>query len=190
MLNAADRDRLKRELAAARARTDELFALVRPEAVYHRPIPERHRIVFYLGHLETFDWNMICVSVFGMEPFRKDFDHLFAFGIDPTGGNLPQDQPRDWPRLSEISDYNSRVRDAVDRCLNQASYEHRFRVGIEHRLMHAETLAYMLHRLAPALLYPYDQPPQFQAEPVKHRVVEIPSGIATLGISKNSGQFG
>jgi hypothetical protein len=46
---------LLRRLAEARARSDELFEIVHPAALYDRPIPERHRIVFYLGHLETFD---------------------------------------------------------------------------------------------------------------------------------------
>src|SRR5579871_6463967 len=46
-------------LSAAREQTDELFRLIRPNSLYERPIPERHRIVFYLGHLEAFDWNLI-----------------------------------------------------------------------------------------------------------------------------------
>ena len=41
---------LSRSLALAREQTDELFRLVRPDALYERPIPERHRIIFYLGH--------------------------------------------------------------------------------------------------------------------------------------------
>ena len=48
---------LQGRLNAARARGDELFQIVRPEAIYDRPLPERHRIIFYLGHLEAFDWN-------------------------------------------------------------------------------------------------------------------------------------
>ena len=32
-------------LAAARAQTDALFQLVRPDSFYQRPIPERHRMV-------------------------------------------------------------------------------------------------------------------------------------------------
>ncbi len=39
------------ELWEARAQTDRLFEIVRPEALYERPIAERHRIIFYLGHL-------------------------------------------------------------------------------------------------------------------------------------------
>ena len=43
----------------ARAQSDRLFAMLRPDAFYDRPIPERHRIIFYLGHLEAFDWNLL-----------------------------------------------------------------------------------------------------------------------------------
>jgi len=45
-------------LLDARLETDALFEMIRPEAMYDRPIPERHRIVFYVGHLEAFDWNL------------------------------------------------------------------------------------------------------------------------------------
>ena len=38
-------------LQDARKETDKLFDLVRPEFLYERPIAERHRIVFYIGHL-------------------------------------------------------------------------------------------------------------------------------------------
>src|SRR5215475_3459308 len=137
--------RLLSNLRNARTVTDDLFRLVRPEALYDRPIPERHRIVFYLGHLEAFDWNMICTSLFEMKSTRPELDNLFAFGIDPTNGHLPDDQPEDWPRAPEIQQYNARIRKAVDDCLERAHEQHRFEVAIEHRLMHAETLSYMLH---------------------------------------------
>jgi len=143
--------RLKRDLLShfekARFRTDELFQTVRSHALYERPIVERHRIVFYLGHLEAFDWNLICAGRFGMKSFHPEFDRLFAFGIDPINGNLPDDQPADWPGEAEIHAYNRRVRNAVDQCLDRASDDQFFWVAIEHRLMHAETLAFMLHWL-------------------------------------------
>src|SRR5438270_8490257 len=84
-------------MAEARARTDELFSLLKPEALYDRPIPERHRIVFYIGHLEAFDWNLLRDRLFSIAPFNPVFDRLFAFGIDPVDGGLPSDQPQDWP---------------------------------------------------------------------------------------------
>ena len=85
------------QLSEARFRTDDLFQLIRPEALYERPISERHRIVFYLGHMEAFDWNLICAGPFEMTSFNSEFDRLFAFGIDPTHGDLPDDEPGDWP---------------------------------------------------------------------------------------------
>ncbi len=46
-------------MSDARRRSDALFSLVRPGSLYERPIPERHRIIFYVGHLEAFDWNLL-----------------------------------------------------------------------------------------------------------------------------------
>src|SRR5688572_17533512 len=83
-------------LAEARARTDDLFAIVRQEALYDRPISQRHRVIFYIGHLETFDWNLLGRRFFDLPSFAPGLDKLFAFGIDPLGGGLPADQPQDW----------------------------------------------------------------------------------------------
>ena len=44
------RHNLSARLADARKRSDELFAIVRSESMYDRPIAERHRIIFYVGH--------------------------------------------------------------------------------------------------------------------------------------------
>src|SRR5262244_4342707 len=101
---------LLQRLTAARSRTDDLFEIVRPEALYDRPIPERHRIVFYIGHLEAFDWNLLHENVFGLESFHPEFDRLFAFGIDPLGGGLPADEPSDWPSLDRVHGYVRRIR--------------------------------------------------------------------------------
>ena len=52
-------------LARARTATDALFGMVRPEAFYDRPVSERHRTIFYFGHLEAFDWNLLGESWVG-----------------------------------------------------------------------------------------------------------------------------
>jgi gamma-glutamyl hercynylcysteine S-oxide synthase len=87
-----NRDQLWLRLAESRSMTDDLFRIVRRDALYDRPIPERHRIVFYIGHLEAFDWNLIAGQALGLGPAHKEFDRLFAFGIDPVDGGLPTDQ--------------------------------------------------------------------------------------------------
>ena len=100
---------LAQMLTHARAGTDTLFGLVRPEAFYERPIPERHRIIFYFGHLEAFDWNLVS-QVAAVPSFSPEFDQLFAFGIDPKPGQTPQDKRSDWPEIAEVQQYNLRVR--------------------------------------------------------------------------------
>lgn len=183
-----------------RERTDELFRLLRPDAYYDRPIPERHRNIFYLGHLEAFDWNLLSERALELKSFHPDFDKLFAFGIDPVGGGLPSDQPKDWPAINEIQHYNLRVRETLDQTLKKTDLSAAvpeastplatlLNVAIEHRLMHAETLAYMLHRLPPDRKIAPQLSGAPATRPVEHRMVEIPAGGATLGLRRN-GDFG
>jgi iron(II)-dependent oxidoreductase len=178
---------LLRKIESARARTDELFQLLRPEALYSRPIAERHRLIFYLGHLEAFDWNQICRQALGIPSFHPEFDRLFEFGIDPPIGKAPQDQPSDWPSELEVRAYSRRTRAVVDEVLEQAP-DQIVQVALEHRLMHAETLAYLLHNL------PYHQKIPVPVDPIHitgqppGALIEIPSGQATLG--QKAGEFG
>ncbi len=183
-------------LAEARAQTDELFRIVKPEAMHDRPVPERHRVIFYLGHLEAFDWNLLGRNLFDLPSVSTSFDKLFAFGIDPVDGGLPSDQPSDWPARGEIEQYNARVRAKLDARIQTTSFHDPavpllrngflLHVAIEHRLMHAETLAYMLHQLSldrklpPASL---QIPPAALSNPEDPvaRMVQIPAGRATLG---------
>jgi len=183
-------------LAEARALTDELFAVVRPEAFYDRPIPERHRIIFYLGHLEAFDWNLLGRDVFGQASLHPAFDRLFAFGIDPLDGQLPSDTPSDWPMRAEVERHNQRLRQTLDALLEAASLNGSapplvqdgflLHLVIEHRLMHAETLAYMLHQLPLERKSARANPPSPATPPATPRMVEIPAGRATLGLPRRA----
>jgi iron(II)-dependent oxidoreductase len=188
------REALAPRLDEARARTDDLFAMLRPDALYERPIPERHRLVFYLGHVEAFDGNLIR-QAYGLEPVQPEFDKLFAFGIDPTDGGLPNEAASEWPRPEPIRDYNARVREAVDTCLSgrraiRPEFDEAtiFNMAIEHRLMHAETLSYLLHQL------PFDMkrgapdaPPPGGDATRAGATASIPAGTATLGRSRARG---
>src|SRR5207302_1534302 len=63
-------------------------------------------------------------------------------------------------------------------------------VAIEHRLMHAETLAYMLHQLPLDRKIPQKESPNIVTPPVAHRSIDIPAGSVTLGLPRDSGLFG
>jgi len=183
-LNAAD---FLAEYRAACAQTDQLFAAVHPDFLTSRPVPERHRLLFYIGHLEAFDWNLLAARAFAQTPFNPAFDHLFAFGIDPVGGGLPTDVPEDWPSMDVIRQYRDTVRERIETAIAHVDFSqsvHRLAedgihqetsagdvdahardvekapvedgevsiatlclVALEHRQMHAETLAYLIHQM-------------------------------------------
>jgi hypothetical protein len=173
----------------ARRQTDLLFSLLKPGALHERPIPERHRLIFYLGHLEAFDWNQIAVAGLGEKRFHAGFDHLFEAGIDPDASHLPLDKPSDWPQEAEVCAYNQQVRRRIDELLQKAP-EQIVDIALEHRLMHAETLAYLLQNLA----YEYKVAPPRSAlddtddiTEATHTPVEIPGGLATLGRDAEEG---
>lgn len=179
-------------LDRARAQTDKLFDLVKPDSLYDRPIAERHRIVFYIGHLEAFDGNLLRPRVSHLKPSDESLDRLFAFGIDPVDGGLPSDRPSDWPALEHVRRYSARSREGLDAVLEGSGdvSESLLNTAIEHRLMHAETLAYMLHRLP--LEKKIRQTQAAVAERVQPRpeAIEIPEGCTTLGLSRDDKDFG
>ncbi len=188
-------------ISDARRQSDALFSLVRAGSLYERPIPERHRIIFYIGHLEAFDWNLLNNAVFGLKSPHPEFDRLFAFGIDPVGGGLPTDLPSDWPSLDAVRGYVSSVRGALDKNLAQIGSEPSqtrdgfplntlLNVAVEHRLMHAETLAYMLHQLPLDLKIAQLDAPLLAGPPVACQVVVVPAGRIALGLDRNSETFG
>ena len=197
----AVRQGLAERMCDARRRSDALFGLVRPDSLYERPIPERHRIIFYVGHLEAFDCNLLHETIFGLKSFHPEFDRLFAFGIDPVGGGLPSDQPSDWPSVDAVHDYVTRIRSALDEKLADGALEYAhtrdgfsmntlLNVAVEHRLMHVETLAYMLHQLAIDKKVREAEPQNLSNTPVVHRMVEVPAGVATLGLQRSAENFG
>jgi len=170
----------------AREQTDKLFSVVREGFLYERPIPERHRLIFYLGHVDAFDWNQIGRFHLGARSFHPTFDRLFEAGIDPECGTAATDAPSDWPRLEEVRAYCDKARARVDELLCHASCE-QIHMAIEHRFMHAETLAYLLHSM------PYSQKcaPGIGGAPETDGSgpdrVAIPAGEVTLGMNREDG---
>jgi formylglycine-generating enzyme required for sulfatase activity len=177
---------MRKELSAARDCMDHIFSLFTKEALYERPIPERHRVIFYVGHVDAFDWNQICRWTLGQSSFHPTFDTLFEAGIDPEIGSQQDDVPSDWPSLEEIRRYISKTREAVDRALEEAP-EPIIRMAIEHRWMHAETTAYILHHapIEGKIRPSYPSPPE--SPPPSHMFIDVPKGKVTLGRGEGFG---
>ncbi len=189
------RQTLAQALEEGRRLSDAAFASLRPRAFTVRPIAERHRLIFYRGHLEAFDWNLLCRDALKRPSRRADWEKLFAFGIDPVDGALPHDEPTDWPTPEALGPWLKTLRADVDAALATAPLEGwlqggwAFTAAIEHRLMHVETLAYLFHRLDDE----HKQPaPEAAAAPTGRLVDEwrhVPAGPAQLGLSRATAPY-
>ncbi len=179
------------ELLLAREKSDRLFEILLPQFLYDRPIAERHRVVFYVGHLDAFDFIQICREGLGVPSREPKLDALFQAGIDPDSGHLPTDVPSDWPALDRIKAYVHQTRETVDRFLEEAPAD-AVHMALEHRLMHLETLAYMFHN------FPHEmktRPPLSEsitgssANPGNNEWLTVEGGEAILG-KAHDGTFG
>lgn len=168
------------ELQRARAHTDSMFELVARETLYERPIPARHRLIFYVGHLEAFDWNQLARGILGKASFEPTFDTLFEAGIDPPPGQAPQDTAADWPKLDAVLTYVGRVRSEVDQIWHQVPPDMQQMV-LEHRWMHAETISYLLSQLDPVLKRGAARTTPLAAPAPINQFIPIPAGMAQLG---------
>ena len=182
--------KLHQDLRAARAESDRFFSILTDDALYARPIAERHRVIFYVGHLDGFDSIQICREALGLTLPDPELDSLFQAGIDPDSAHLPADQPTDWPTLGQVRAYASRCRQLVDEHIEHAP-EPVVLMALEHRLMHLETLAYMFHNFDYSLkhceLFP-QQHSTLETTPLNNWC-EIPEGEAVLGKPRD-GSFG
>ncbi|MEO8671574.1 MAG: SUMF1/EgtB/PvdO family nonheme iron enzyme [Tahibacter sp.] len=187
---------LRDELRYARCRSDAMFAAVGEARMLERAIPDRHRFLFYRGHLEAFDKNLLRwhASIGHEHPL----DRLFAFGIDPDGEALPSDNVEDWPVLGEVNAYAMHRRAEVDGLLADdptideiAAQSGTMRsdllnIAIEHRLMHVETLAYMLAQASAGIVIPGATS---ATNPGQSLMLPIPPGKVTLGADSSNSNF-
>ena len=178
-------------IQSVRKQSDLLFEILKTEALYDRPIAERHRVIFYVGHLDGFDAIQISREGAGKKSPDPALDALFQAGIDPDSAHLPSDTPADWPSLDQVHKYVQRCRERVDEALDRCP-EDVVLMALEHRQMHLETLAYMFHNFAYGLKnIPGESPRTAQTNnaPPSNEWLPIPAGEAVLGVP-DDGRFG
>jgi gamma-glutamyl hercynylcysteine S-oxide synthase len=178
---------------SARARTREIFDIVKPDSFYERPIPLRNPIVFYEGHLPGFSVNTLVKQALGREGVDAELETLFARGIDPGSQAEVRDPREGWPEAEQVRAFANAcdvlVEDAI--ATGDLEDEKLLRGGeavftvLEHELMHQETLLYMLHN------FPFEKKqrktspaPSSTPNAARRGVVKIPPGVATLGAAR------
>lgn len=198
-----DRRQVIEAYRANRRRTQALFEMLAPEAYYERPIPLRHPVVFYEGHIPAFAVNVLLKKGLGQAGIDSGLEALFARGIDPA--DLTAAAASDveaWPSRSAVSRFVRQADEAILTALANGGIESGrndvLRRGqgvftiLEHEAMHQETLLYMLRRLAPEMKKrPQGYAPDGAAAPApEQRQVFVPAGRAALGARLEAVPFG
>jgi formylglycine-generating enzyme required for sulfatase activity len=184
-----------------RIRSRYLFDRVRPEAYEMRPVPLRHPTVFYEGHLPAFSFNKLAYEAYGRAPIDLALQQLFERGIDPgDAASAAAAQRPKWPTRPEVWEFAAKCDAVVEDILRNEPLDrkgdtrtergHAAWTILEHEPMHHETFSYILHRMPFAnKVRPDDYVrPSDAAHPPLARV-EVPSGVATLGVARDAVVF-
>ncbi|KAI8712430.1 hypothetical protein NCS52_01341200 [Fusarium sp. LHS14.1] len=119
-----------------------------------QPIPLRNPLLFYLGHIPTFE-DIHLTRATNRTPTEPTYYHkIFERGIDPDVDDPSKchdhsELPDIFPPLSEILEYRERVKSRIkhlyetgqaysNRCVGRALW-----IGFEHEGLHAETFLFM-----------------------------------------------
>ena len=175
-----------------RRRTRQIFDLIAPEAFDMRPIPLRHPLRFYEGHLASFNFGMLLQSGFVKNDPQPELTKLFARGIDPLGTSAADKLTiRQWPERARVADYIAGVDNEMTRAFEGEIDPIYLHTAVEHEEMHQETLMYLIHRV------PYElkrKPANVRSERGKNLSsaswIQIEAGIAELGADPNEVPFG
>ncbi len=181
--------------AENRRRSERIFDLVVPQAHLSRPIPLRHPIVFYEGHLPAFSYITLVRKALGGPPIDAGLERLFQRGIDPADtAGAQRSQPAAWPPRDRIRGAAAHWDAAVTQALATAPPEaiaQAVHTILEHEHMHQETLLYILHQLpVDQLRRPAGYEPRFEGSRPRQYRVKIPAGRATLGADRDGIEFG
>jgi ergothioneine biosynthesis protein EgtB len=196
-----DRQALVAWYRKTRSRTTALFDLLAPEAYYARPIPLRHPIVFYEGHLPAFSLNTLVKRALGRSGVDERLERLFARGIDPEERGHGERSSIAWPERPDVLAFvraaDALVLDALEHAdLDRPGHplldrsEAVFAI-LEHEAMHQETLLYMWRQL----------PHELKRRPADYQIainerqracdrVDVTAGPAVLGAERNGMPFG
>jgi iron(II)-dependent oxidoreductase len=131
-----------------RERTRQIFGLIEPEAFDMRPIPLRHPIRFYEGHLASFNFGMLLQGGFVKNDPQPELTTLFARGIDPLDTSAADKLTiQRWPDRAVVADYIARVEGDMSRAFEADIDPIYLHTAVEHEEMHQETLMYLIHQL-------------------------------------------
>ncbi|HLW37051.1 MAG TPA: SUMF1/EgtB/PvdO family nonheme iron enzyme [Candidatus Eremiobacteraceae bacterium] len=173
-----------------RERSLQLFDMIDPDAYYSKPIPLRHPIVFYEGHLPAFSFITLARNALGRPSIDAQLEKLFQRGIDPADEKAAAAHAvAAWPSRQEVRAFGRACDEAIVLAMLEMRGAHSGDLPVqaaytilEHEQMHHETLLYIYHQLPYHLKHrPANGAPPPDATPPQYARAKVPAGSATLG---------
>ena len=187
-------DHIRTRFQFNRKRSKLLFSLLFDEGFDCRPIPLRHPIRFYEGHLTAFNANVLWEAGMLSRRPAPELGELFSRGIDPEGvAEAEGAAVTNWPPRDAVAAYCDEVDALMEAALSSGAWCDRLLTCIEHEEMHQETLIYLIHRLPAALKRPPPDyaPPDFSSASTRPSTwVEVEAGSVQLGARVGEYPFG
>ncbi|KAL8695927.1 MAG: hypothetical protein Q9224_003069 [Gallowayella concinna] len=173
--------------------------MIPKDQLLSKPILLRNCCLFYLGHIPTF-LDIHLTRATGQGPTEpSSYQMIFERGIDPDVDNpehchAHSEIPETWPPVTDIIDYQGRVRSRVEQLFNMGTKSMSQAVGralwlgFEHEALHLETLLYMLLQ-SDSLLPPPGSVPDFETLAhdarnygVHNEWIKIPAATVSVGM--------
>ena len=136
---------------------EKLFELLKDEKnIYEQPNKLRHPLIFYFGHTATFFINKLVLANILDKRVNKEFESIFAIGVDEMSWDDLDGNHYSWPSLEEVKAYRDTVKeivcDLIDNIeftlpVNWESPMWIIMMGIEHENIHIETSSVLLREL-------------------------------------------
>ncbi|MDN5060502.1 5-histidylcysteine sulfoxide synthase [Aliarcobacter butzleri] len=151
------RAEIKKQFLQTYELDEKLFDLLKDkEFLYQQPNKLRHPLIFYYGHTATFFINKLVLANILENRLNKDFESIFAIGVDEMSWDDLNSSNYKWPTFKEIKEYRNKVKEIVLDLIENMQFSLPINwdcamwiilMGIEHENIHIETSSVLLREL-------------------------------------------
>ncbi|MGB7922128.1 MAG: SUMF1/EgtB/PvdO family nonheme iron enzyme [Pyrinomonadaceae bacterium] len=146
-------EEIEQLMTEARADTLRLFDMAREDELHESPGFGFRPVIWHLAHIGVFEAYWILQKLMGQSAPDERYERIF----DPI--STPREESKNLPSRREMESFLARVREDVFRSLEEVRLDgsdpllrhdaYIFHLVLQHEYQHQETLAYLLHMLAP-----------------------------------------
>lgn len=196
------REEIKKQFLQTYELDEKLFDLLKDkEFLYQQPNRLRHPLIFYYGHTATFFINKLVLANILKNRVNKDFESIFAIGVDEMSWDDLNSNNYKWPTFEEIKEYRKKVKEIVLDLIENIEFSLPINwdcsmwiilMGIEHENIHIETSSVLLRELDIKYLIKdeiFEYSNEFSQEYPKNELLDVKGADVILQKDRNNPVF-